>query len=145
MEHGAVGADTLSEAKAAILGSKRGGTVDVPVIEAGASLAADSEGIFKSGRGDEGYARALALEESVGGDSGAVTDFDGARPGVFCDLLDGLENCALGIVRGGGQLEDVEASIDAIDAVSECAAGVDGDDEALGHLFANISVLGLWL
>ena len=133
MEHGSVGADTLGDAKAAIFSSKRGGTVDVPVIEAGASLAAYGEGIFKPGRGDEGYARTLALEESVGGDGGTVADFDGGIRYAAGNFANRFKDGAAGIVWSGRKLEDIDAAADAVDAVSEGAAGVDGDGEVRGH------------
>ena len=71
----AVGSDALGDAEAEV-GDGRGAMV-VPVVEIGAGLAGDGESVFESRGGDKGDACAFALEQRVGGDGGAVADFDG--------------------------------------------------------------------
>ena len=127
----AVGADALGDAEAEV-GDGRGAVV-IPVVEVGAGLAGNGECVFESCGGDEGDARAFALEQSVGGDGGAVADFDGGGGNEFADAADGFEDGAAGVVGRGGKFEHVDAVADAVDAVSEGAAGVDGDGEVRGH------------
>ena len=105
----------------------------IPVVEIGARLAADGERVFKSRRGDKGDARAFAFEQRVGGDSGAVADFDGGFGNEARDLANGFEDGAAGIIGSGGKLEDLDAAADAIDAIGERAAGVDGDGKMRSH------------
>ena len=117
----------------------------VPVVEIGAGLAGDGEGVFKSGGGDEGDARAFAFEQCVGGDGGAVADFDGIRGNELGDFANGFKDGATGIVGRGGELEHLDAAADAVDAVGEGAAGVDGDGEVRSPLQPNISGRGVAL
>ncbi len=127
----AVGPDALGDTEAEV--GDWGGAVMVPVVEVGAGLAGDGEGVFESRSGDEGDARAFAFEQGVGGDGGAVADFDGGGGNEFADAADGFKDGAAGIVGRGGKFEHVDAAADAVDAVSEGAAGVDGDGEMRGH------------
>ena len=136
-ENGAVGADAFCKAEA-LAGDGRGAVV-IPVVEIGASLAGDGESVFKSRGGDEGDARAFAFEQRVGGDGGAVADFNGGFGHERGNFVNCLKDGAAWIVWGGGKLEDMDAAADAVDAVSEGAAGVDGDGEVRGHSPENIS------
>ena len=130
-ENGAVGCDAFGNAEAEI--GDGGRAVLVPVVEIGAVLAGDGEGIFESGCGDESYACAFALEQCVGSDRGAVADFDLIGRNERGDLADSFEDGAAGIGGGGGEFEDLDAAGVAVDAVGEGAAGVDGDDETGSH------------
>ena len=84
----------------------------------------DGECVFKAGGGDEGDACAGALEHGVGANGGAVAD-DRCR--LRADFCEGLENSVAWMAWRGEELEDDELSVAQGDAVSEGAAGVDGD------------------
>ena len=77
----------------------------IPVVEIGAGLAGDGERVFESCGGDEGDARTFALEQGVGGDGGAVANFDGGCRNEVGDFADRFEDGAAGIVWSGGQFE----------------------------------------
>ena len=130
-ENSSVGANAFGNAEAKV-GDGRGAMV-VPIVEIGAGLAGDGEGVFKSSSGDEGDACAFALEQSVGGDGGAVANFYGGGCDEVRDFVDGFEDGAAGIVWRRREFEHTDAIADAVDAVSEGAAGVDGDGEVRGH------------
>ena len=105
--------------------------MEVPVVEAGAGLAGNGEGVFKARGGDEGDACAFAFEQGVGGDGGAVADFDG-RP-----VADAMRSTASRMARPGssgvdGSLRTSSLPAVAVDAVGEGAAGIDGDGEVGG-------------
>ncbi len=105
----------------------------IPVVEIGARLPGNGERVFESRSGDEGDARAFAFEQCVGGDGGAVADFDSGGRNEGGDSADGFEDGAARIVGRGGKFEHVDAAADAVDAVSEGAAGIDGDGEVRSH------------
>jgi hypothetical protein len=107
--------------------------VVIPIVEIGTSLAGDGEGVFESCSGDESDARPFALEQCVGGNGGAVADFDGCVRSKRGDLRDGFKDGAAGIVGSGGEFENADAAPDAVDAIREGATGVDGDGEVLSH------------
>jgi hypothetical protein len=107
--------------------------VVIPIVEIGTSLAGDGEGVFKTGSGDESDARAFALEQGIGGNGGAVADLDGCVGRKGGDLGDGFKDGTAGVIGSGGEFEDADAAADAVDAISEGATGVDGDDEVLRH------------
>ena len=48
--------------------------IEEEVVELGAGLASDLDGVFETGGGDQSGARAFAFEQSVGADGGAVQD-----------------------------------------------------------------------
>ena len=68
------GGDALGDAEAQVRGNEADGRGAVEVVELGAGLAADGDGVFKAGGGDEGYACAFSFEHGVGADCGAVAD-----------------------------------------------------------------------
>lgn len=105
----------------------------IPVVEIGASLAGDGESVFKSRSSDEGDARAFAFQQSIRGNCSAVANFDRRFRGEGGNLAHGIKDGAAGIVGSRRELEDIDTVADAVDAISECAAGVDGDGEVRGH------------
>ena len=79
----------------------------------------------------------------LGRNSGAVANIQQSRSHLLKNAINRVQNCATWILRGGGKLEHGKPTANAIDAVCEGAARVDGDDEslfALSHSTANISV-----
>lgn len=130
-ENGTVGADAFGNSEAEV-GDGRGAMV-VPVVEVGARLAGDGKRVFESNGGDEGDTRAFALEQRIGGDGGAVAYFDGTGRNEFAYTANGFKDGAAGIVGRGREFEHLDTTSDAVDAVSEGAASVDGDGEVRGH------------
>ena len=130
-EDGAVGVDAFGESEAEV--GNGCGAVTVPVVEIGARLPCNGEGVLESGGGDEGDAGTFAFEQRVGGDGGAVANFDGGGRNERADAGDGFEDGAAGIAGRGGELEHFDATADAVDTVSEGAAGINGNGEAGGH------------
>ena len=114
----------------------------VPVVETGTGLASDGERVFEASGGDKGDARAFAFEQRIGGDGGAVANFDHGCAGTDRDLFDGVEDRAGWISGVEGSLSTSRLPAVAIDAIGERAACIDGDGEALGHFTANISGAG---
>ena len=55
------------------LGTSGSTAVEEEVVELGAGLAADLDGVFESGGGDQSGARAFAFKQRVGADGGAVS------------------------------------------------------------------------
>ena len=116
-----------------------------PGEQAGAArhvLAADLEHVLEAVRGDERGAGALALEDQVGGNRGAVQDAGDVGAGEVGDLQDlgnAVAEALRGIARGRRRLGGPDAAGGWIEQrhVGEGAAGVDADDDArasiLGH------------
>ena len=125
----AVACDSFGETKAEGGGDEAWGRGLEPVVEAGAGLAADGEGVFKSAGGDEGDAGSGALKHGVGADGGSVAN-DGAGDGT--DLLKALYDGGAGIVGCGKNLKSGELAVAHGNAISKRAAGVDGDAWAAG-------------
>ena len=94
-ENGAVGCRCARRRRSSSVGDGRGAMV-VPVVEIGTGLAGDGECVFESGGGDESDARAFAFEQRIGGDGGAVADFDRLRRCGCAILLDRVEDGAAG-------------------------------------------------
>ena len=126
-----VGADALENAEAEV--GDGSGAVVIPVVEIGAGLAGNGERVFESRGGNEGDTRTFALEEGVGGDGRAVANFNGRSRNQVGDFANRFEDGAAGIVRRGGEFEHVDAVADAVDAISEGTAGIDGNGEMRGH------------
>jgi hypothetical protein len=78
-----IGSDALSDTEAEVGRDEALRRALEPIVELGACLAADGEGVFKTFRGDEGDACALTLEHRVGGDGRAVSN-DDAGAGSDC-------------------------------------------------------------
>ena len=70
----AVAGRAFVDAEAEILGDQRLDAVEEEVVELGAGLASDFDGVFEAGGGDEGGAGAFAFEQRVGADGGAVEE-----------------------------------------------------------------------
>ncbi len=60
--------------KRRLLGDERLDAVEEEIVELGAGLASDLDGVFESGGGDERGAGAFAFEQRVGADGGAVEE-----------------------------------------------------------------------
>ena len=123
------------DAEAEIFGDQRLDAVEEKIVELGAGLASDFDGVFESGGGDEGGARAFALEQRVGADGGAVEEDEFAvadAQSFVDDLAEGFDDGLRGIGGRGKNFEHAEAACVEPDAVGEGAAGVDGDAERLG-------------
>ncbi len=102
--------------------------VEEEIIELGAGLASDFDGVFEAFGGDECGAGAFAFEQRVGADGGAVEEDDVAFGSDFLECFDdGLR----GIGGGRKDFQHAEAAVFSPDAVGEGAAGVDGDAEGL--------------
>ena len=76
----------------------------IPVVEIGAGLARNGEGIFKSSGGDECDARAFAFEQCVGGDGCAVANFNGSRGNEAGNLSNCFKDGAAGSSGVDGNL-----------------------------------------
>ena len=124
MQTFAFGGDALGDAEAEFGGDEAWRGRLEPVIEAGASLAADGDGVFKSAGGDEGDARALALEHGIGAHSGAVADYCVGRR---TELAETFKNGLAGIARRGKNFQGNKLPIAQRNAISEGAAAIDGD------------------
>jgi hypothetical protein len=123
-----VGVTRSGDAEAQLAGDERDGDGSEPVVEFGAGLAADGDGVLEAGGGNEGDARALALEHGVGADGGAVANVDGDVwvDGFGCgDFAEGVEDGLGGVGGGGEEFEDFELARGEVDTVGEGAAGVD--------------------
>ena len=130
----AVAGGTLFDAEAEVGGNKRFDAIEKKVVEFGACLAADLDGVFETGGGDQHGAGALALEERVGADGGAVQDDEFA---FVIDFFEGLDDGLGGIGGSGENFCHAQAAVVDPDAVGEGSAGVDSYAEwwgAAGHL-----------
>jgi hypothetical protein len=67
-----------------------------------------------------------------------MADFDGCQWDLAGDSANGFEDGAAWIVGGGWELEHADAVADAVDAIGEGAAGVDGDGELRSHFTKHI-------
>jgi len=105
-----------------------------PVVELGAGLATNGDGVFEALCGYERDAGAFALQHGVGADGGAVADFEWF---AVCDLPESFEDGLRRIGRGGKELEDAELPVCEVDAVGEGASGVDGDAHGFAFFAGN--------
>ena len=76
-----VAGGALVDAEAEIARDQWLDSVEEEVVELGAGLASDFDGVFEAGSGDERGARAFALEQRVGADGGAVQEDEFAGRG----------------------------------------------------------------
>ena len=126
MQNLSVAGGAFVDAKTQIGGNQGFYTIEKEIIKFGTGLAADLDGVFKTGGGDQRHARAFALQQSIRANRRAVQkDSRSARP----DLFQGLDNCLRGIGRRGENFEHAYLPALHPDAVGEGAAGVDGDVE----------------
>ena len=115
--------DPLRNAEAQLRRHKAGRCGLKPVIELGARLASDREGVLKALCGDEGHTGALALQHGIGGDGGAMPhDHSGLRT----HALQTLQYGAARVVGCRKDLQSRQLSVLDKDDVRESAAGVDG-------------------
>ncbi len=129
----AVAGGAFVDAEAEIFGDQRLDAVEEEVVELGAGLASDFDGVFEAFRGDQGGARAFAFEQRIGADGGAVEEDEVA---FVRDFLKGFDDGLRGIGGSRKDFQHAEAAALSPDAVGEGAAGVDGDAEGLraaGH------------
>ena len=126
----AVAGGAFFDAEAEIGRDQRFDAVEEEVVELGASLASDFDGVFETGGGDQGGARAFAFQQSVGADCGAVQDYQFTFGG---DFAEGFDDGLGGIGGSGEDFQHAQAAgvVDP-DTVGEGAAGVDGYAEGLG-------------
>ena len=99
------------------------------IVELGAGLAADFDGVLESGGGDQRCASTLALQQSIGSDSRTVEEHELTFGG---DFPEGLDDGLGRIGRSGKHLQHAQAATLKPDTVGERAASVDGDAKRLG-------------
>ena len=100
---GAVRAQASVELEAELVGDERLGRDGLEVVDVRAGLAADDEQVAHALGGDERGAGALALDDGVGGDGGAVHD----EVGGDAERVDALEDGARGVVGCRGALVEL--------------------------------------
>ena len=125
----AVAGGAFFDAEAEIGGDQRLDAIEEEIVELGARLASDLDGVFESGGRDQSGARAFAFQQSVGADGGAVQDDEFA---VVIDFAEGFDDGLGGIGWRGENFQHAQAAAVDPDTVGEGAAGVDGDAEGLG-------------
>src|ERR1022692_1825640 len=110
-----------------IFRNQRFDAVEEEVVELGAGLAADFDGIFETGGGNQSRARAFAFEQGVGADGGAMQKNEFA---LVIDFAEGFDDGLRGIGGSGEDFQHAQAAggLDP-DTVGEGAAGIDGDAE----------------
>ena len=121
-----VAAGAFVNPEAQIFGDKRLDAIEEKIVKFGPGLAADLDDVFKAGGRDQGHAGALALQQSVGADGGAVQKNHLAWQ---ADLFQGFDDGLRRIARSRKNFEHADSSALDPDAVGESAAGVDGDLE----------------
>ena len=87
----AVAGGAFFDAEAKIGRDQRFDAVEEEIVELGASLASDFDGVFETGGGDQSGARAFAFQQSVRADCGAVQDYQFTFERDFAErFYDGL-------------------------------------------------------
>ena len=71
-ENGAISRRALIDTEAEVFGNERFHAIEKEIVELGAGLASDFDGVFEASGGDESGAGSFALEQRVGADGGAV-------------------------------------------------------------------------
>ena len=133
-EHFAVGGDALGDLVAQRARHQRLGPADEEVVEREPALGADLDDVPKTRRGEQRGARALALDQRVGGERGAVDDHAHVArraPGARQRLPDRRHETLRRIGIGGQDLGGRERVAVGEHDVGERSADVDG--EAGGH------------
>ncbi len=74
----------LVHAETQLSRNQRLDAIEEKIVKPGASLAADLDGVFKTCGGNQSHARALALQQSVGADRGAVQKITAEPLGPIC-------------------------------------------------------------
>ena len=110
------------------VGDQRCDAIEEEIVKLGSGLASDLDGIFESGGGDERGAGAIALEERVGSNGGAVQEDDRF---FGSDFPEGIGDSLRGVGRRGENLQHAKAAGFHPDTVGESAAGIDGDAKRL--------------
>jgi hypothetical protein len=87
-------ADAFLYPEAKIGGNEAVGRGLKPVIEPGARLAPDGDGVFKAGDSHKGNPRAFALQHAVGADGGAVAH---VQLSLCIDAPEGIKHCLTGV------------------------------------------------
>jgi len=128
----AVGQRALGHVEAEIPGHQRLGQLELDVVKLEARLLADLDGVAKAGRRQQGGAGALALDDGVGDQRGAVDHLRrlrGGDAGAAERVGEGGLHRARGILGRGQGLGDRELAARLVDQdqVGEGAADVDAD------------------
>ena len=103
--------------------------IEEEVVEFGAGLASDFDGVFETAGGDESGARAFAFKSVL---VPTVVPCRRMKFGSGGDLLDGFDDGLRGIGGSRENFQHAEAARFDPHTVGEGAAGVDGDAERLG-------------
>ncbi len=134
-QHRAVGRDALAHRQPPLARYQRRRLLQVEVVLLEAALGAELDRVAKALGGQERGARALALDQRVGREGGAVDDdldVTGTNPGRFERGADALEHRLLGRRRRGEDLDRPLPRLPLGDHVGEGTANVDGDTIAPG-------------
>ncbi len=126
MQDFTVAAGAFVNPEAQIFRNERLYAIEEKIVKFGPGLAADLDGVFKSGGYDQGHAGALALQQSIGADGSAVQK---NHPAWHADLFQGCDDGFGRIVRSRKNLEHAGSSAFDPHTVGESATGVDGDLE----------------
>ena len=120
----AVAGGPFLHSKAQVGGNQRLHAVEEEIVKLGTGLPADLNGVFKARGCDQRHARAFALQQRVRAHCRAMQqDHRSPLPDLFQRLDDGLRR----VRRRGKNLEHANLAAFHPYAVSEGAAGVDGD------------------
>ena len=135
----AVAGGSFVHTKAQIRRDERFHAIKEEIVKLGTGLAADFDGVFKTGGRDQCHARAFALQQSICANCGAVQKDVIERP-IFSDFVDSFDNRLRRISRRRENLEHSYPSAIHPDAIGEGAAGVDGDVERLSSGWTGMEV-----
>ena len=132
---GPVGRHPLRRADAPVRGHERRRVRRAQPVEVGTRLAAELDDVLEAAGGDEHRARAVALEQRVGRDGGAVRerlDLPGVRAGLLQRRLDGGEHALRLVLRRRRRLRRDQPAPGGDDGVREGAADVDAQEHGRG-------------
>ena len=126
------GPDALADAEAALQRDERLGVAVAEAVEMGARLPPQVQDVLEAGGGDEGRARALALEERVRGDRRPVREALERRP-VAPTSAAAFDHRVL-LRAGGRHLRRAELAVVEEHGVREGASDVDSEDRHAARL-----------
>ena len=138
----ALWADALVDADAALERDERLGVAVAQAVEVRARLATQVEHVLEPGRADERGARALALEQRVGGDRGPVREALQVHPGR-ADLGGGFHHRVL-LRADGRDLGSAELAVRQQHGVRERASDVDPEDRHAARLAGATGRYAAW-
>ena len=128
-QHGAVGRDALGHAEAQVARHQRIGPLHVDVVLLEAVLPGDLQRIAKARRRHQRRARALALDQGVGGERRAMHDQPdlGRRAlGLGQHGAHALDHAAFGRIGRGQHFDGMGLVVHLEDDVGERSADIDG-------------------